>query len=143
MQPGTSPEWIAALVRKYRTLVAWRHERSMGLEPPDASAFRRLAREFPGALRELTVEPIETLTRRLSALETASGDPHRIEPWMLWMWDYHAETRTLLRSFASDRRADRSRESMRDHVVGRVARRHGVPSLVVLAALFPARERRR
>jgi hypothetical protein len=43
---------------------------------------RRLAEEYPGALREIDSLPIEVITSRLEALAEAELDRARAEPWM-------------------------------------------------------------
>jgi hypothetical protein len=87
---------LAALERKYRTLMeihralaAWDDARAAELD-------HELAEEFPGALRELQTLPLELLEARAAALGAAVGGAAP-EPWMLWMWDYHALLRAALR----------------------------------------------
>jgi hypothetical protein len=56
---------------------------------------RALAREFPGALRELECLPLDALDRRLTAATAAAGGGE-LEDWMLWMIAYHRRMRIAL-----------------------------------------------
>lgn len=58
----------------------------------------RLAREFPGALRELDALPMETIEERLAALERALLDASEVAPWMPAQSAYHALSRGALRA---------------------------------------------
>lgn len=99
MTPGDPPPDaadLAALARKYRTLVeihralaAWDDARARALDGA-------LAREFPGALRELQTLSIERLDERAAALERAARGDEPPAPWMLWMHDFHALYRAAL-----------------------------------------------
>lgn len=54
-----------------------------------------LARQFPGALRELDTLPHAEIEQRREALRAAlRGDPPA--PWMTWMIAYHATMRAAL-----------------------------------------------
>lgn len=58
----------AALTRKYRTLLALR-----GTPAPARDVLRELAREFPGALRELDELPSDELEQRVAELTSVAG----------------------------------------------------------------------
>src|SRR5689334_13660305 len=92
--PALDP-W-AALLRKYETLAALRRDKAKsGVNAPRA-VFRALAREFPGALRELDTLPLDEIDRRaheLSQVVSGTADP---SPWMAWMHAYHATMRAAL-----------------------------------------------
>jgi hypothetical protein len=72
--------------------------------PPDRRALRDLAREFPGALRELDLLGLPELSRRVAQLErlerhSSGGDTveHQAdERWMDWILAYHELMRTAL-----------------------------------------------
>jgi hypothetical protein len=77
------------LADKYRRMLQLRAELT---GPPDAEARARLkalARDFPGALRELDTLPTEEIERRLAK---ADSD----EPWVRWMSRFHALMRAAL-----------------------------------------------
>jgi hypothetical protein len=83
---------LAALARKYRGLLALRD----GTRQFDVRTLRALAREFPGALRELDALPVAELARRLGAVERARLQGAAREPWIEWMIDYHRSMRAAL-----------------------------------------------
>ena len=56
---------------------------------------RALAREFPGALRELDTVTLAEIDDRQRALAEAA-DTGRVEAWMGWMADYHTTMRAAL-----------------------------------------------
>lgn len=85
----------SALARKYRTLLALRHERERTGEVAERAILRALSNEFPGALRELDRMPLDEIERRASALEAASTTDGG-EPWMHWLAAYHALVRAAL-----------------------------------------------
>lgn len=105
---------LERLLHKYRTLQALRARRDRveatggaGFEPDERAArgraFRALAAEFPGALRELEVLPTEVLAERADAvaaeLAAAVADPARVRPGRLWVavvLDFHDLLRELL-----------------------------------------------
>lgn len=87
---------IARLAYKYRALGELRRAKSRGEAEPPRNVFRALAKEFPGAMNELDMLPLDTIDRRLAALEAAErGAP--LEPWMAWLHGYHALMRAALR----------------------------------------------
>jgi hypothetical protein len=93
--PAPSAEELIALSRKYETIAGLRREREAGGAVAARSVLRALAREFPGALRELdTVALAEVDRRRAALLAAAHGGP--VEDWMTWMVAYHATMRAAL-----------------------------------------------
>ncbi len=105
---------LERLAGKYRALAALRERReaaeALGLARfgrDEAAArgdeFRRVAREFPGALRELDVTPAAVLAGRARDVETEiaqlRAEPGRGAPgraWVTIVLDYHATLRELL-----------------------------------------------
>jgi hypothetical protein len=87
---------LRALSRKYRTLSALRRERERDGTVGARSLLRALAREFPGALRELDTLPLDEIDRRVGVLDAAAEGSRPPEPWMAWMVAYHATMRTAL-----------------------------------------------
>jgi hypothetical protein len=94
--PGPpSAEALRALSRKYDVLAKLRRDRAEGGAIADRHVLRALAREFPGALRELDTLTDDEIDRRASALSLAAeGDV--VAPWMAWMAGYHATMRAAL-----------------------------------------------
>jgi len=88
---STSPAHLPALARKYELLSDLRHER-VG-EPQ--KVLRPLAREFPGALRELDCLPLSSLELRLAAVRDAERGGTE-ECWIEWMLAYHESMRLAL-----------------------------------------------
>jgi hypothetical protein len=85
------PSALGSLARKYRALAALRR----GEREFDALAARALAREFPGALRELDVLSLECIDERLLEVTRAEASG-RLAPWIALMLAYHARMRQLL-----------------------------------------------
>ena len=86
---------LAALARKYDALADLRERREKGGGVAARGELLALAREFPGALRELDTLPRAEIERRRVSLRTALlGDPPA--PWMTWMIAYHATMRAAL-----------------------------------------------
>jgi hypothetical protein len=88
-------EELAALVRKYDVLADLRRKRDAGEGVAARAELFGLAREFPGALRELDTLPREEIERRRVELRgvLAGGSP---EPWVAWLTAYHATMRAAL-----------------------------------------------
>ncbi len=84
---------LAQLARKYRALGELRQGAHHA--PAIPSGLRELSREFPGALRELDMLPLDEIHRRAEALEAAARAGHA-EPWMEWLCAYHAAMRAAL-----------------------------------------------
>ncbi len=105
---------LRRLEEKYRTLAALRERReeveSVGLmefsreeAASRTEAFRRVAREFPGALRELDLTEAAVLRakrREVEAeIEALRKEPQRRSPeraWVVIVLDYHATLREAL-----------------------------------------------
>ena len=88
-------EELSGLDRKYAILAELRRRREAGGGVAPKHELRTLAREFPGALRELdtlTIVEIEERRRALGAA-LAGGDA---APWMAWMVAYHVTMRAAL-----------------------------------------------
>jgi hypothetical protein len=84
----------AQLADKYRRMAALRASLPAD-RPPDAAAralMKQLAREFPGALRELDSLPTDEIERRCALLESGP-----LEPWMRWLHRYHELMRAALK----------------------------------------------
>ena len=97
---------FAALARKYRTLAEVRREKARTREHTPREVMRALAREFPGALRELDVLPLAELDSRAASLERAAqGEPPA--RWMWWMARFHSLLRAAL-SIKARLRGDKS-----------------------------------
>ncbi|WP_437320353.1 hypothetical protein [Sorangium sp. So ce385] len=90
-----SPDILAQLARKYRTLAELRRARAAGEAIPGKEVFRALAGEFPGALNELDNLPLDEIERRHDALSRALAGGAE-ERWMAWMHGYHALMRAAL-----------------------------------------------
>jgi hypothetical protein len=89
------PSALHELAEKYRTLARLRREKASGEDPPPRETFRRLAERFPGVLNELDTLTLEELDARARDLElAAAGAP--VEPWMEWLWTFHALLRAAL-----------------------------------------------
>jgi malonyl-CoA/methylmalonyl-CoA synthetase len=79
---------LAALADKYEALATLRGRRDEGGAGATRDQLRRLARAFPGALRELDTLGAAELGRRARACRAAAaGGPE--EPWMRWIWLFH------------------------------------------------------
>ncbi len=99
-----SPAALQALADKYRALIALRLERealeARGVFALDGAAGRarkqrgrRLARRFPGALRELDELTVAQLEQRLAEVEAelvGAGRGQGARRWVLVMLDFHA-----------------------------------------------------
>jgi len=99
---------LAQLARKYRTLGELRRSQHQLTAAKARAPLGDLAREFPGALRELDVLPLDEIDRRAEQLEAAAV-AGASEPWMEWLFAYHAVMRAALhvkRSLAGSRRVD-------------------------------------
>jgi hypothetical protein len=90
-----SREELLDLARKYDVLADLRKRREEGGGVAPRAELLALAREFPGALRELDTLPRAEIERRSAALRaTLLGDPPA--PWMTWLIAYHATMRAAL-----------------------------------------------
>ena len=97
---------LERLAWKYRRLAALRARReelersgAVSFSAPESlerkRAFRLLAREFPGALRELDTLSAAVLRQRAEAVEAAVVGEF-VEPWMAIAVDFHVLVRTML-----------------------------------------------
>ncbi|HMI87358.1 MAG TPA: hypothetical protein VK550_24890 [Polyangiaceae bacterium] len=92
---SATPEELTCLARKYDALADLRDRREQGAGVAPRAELRALAREFPGALRELDTLPRAEIERRRASLrEALLGDAPA--PWMTWMVAYHATMRAAL-----------------------------------------------
>lgn len=82
---------LAALGRKYRVLSELRR----GVLHGEVRVLSSLAREFPGALRELECLPLDAIDRRGEAVRRAEQG-FTPEPWIEWMLAYHRLMRLAL-----------------------------------------------
>lgn len=88
-------EELADLTRKYDALAHLRERREKGDGVAPRAELLALAREFPGALRELDTLPRAEIERRCASLRAALlGDTPA--SWMIWMTAYHATMRAAL-----------------------------------------------
>jgi hypothetical protein len=86
---------LIALARKYHSLSELRRSQYNVRLFDYRFLVRRLAHEFPGALRELDILPLIEIERRAEVLLAAS-EGGVIEPWMEWMHSYHLMMRAAL-----------------------------------------------
>jgi hypothetical protein len=120
-----SSEELRALSRKYETLAKLRRARAAGGAVAERGVLRALAREFPGALRELDTLTLEEIDQRQRSLSHAiDGGP--VETWMEWMVAYHETMRAalLVKVRVSRRRQldDETMATLRDEVSRRIGR---------------------
>lgn len=85
-----------ALARKYRLLAELRHAVHLQSAFEVRGPMRGLAREFPGALRELDALPLQEIERRAALFERAAERGVADEAWMEWMHRYHLTMRAAL-----------------------------------------------
>jgi hypothetical protein len=143
---------LAALVDKYDRMCALRARLGRGAPArDDREQLRGLARDFPGALRELETIDTAELARRAAVARAAvaSSRPSDEAPdWLRWMAGYHELMRRALalRAGRGDP-LDELAEAVRAPRHGRLnvivfealARRFGTPATVIWDALFPRR----
>ena len=67
-----SADELARMARKYRFLGELRRDKARDGTVPHRRVFRDLAAEFPGALNELDMLPLEIIDARADALERAA-----------------------------------------------------------------------
>lgn len=89
-----SPQLLSGLLDKYRTLRRLRTERT---EVAPREELRRLARDYPGSLRELDRLPLESIEARMAALEAVLALAREPEVWMSLQVSYHGFMRATLR----------------------------------------------
>ncbi len=126
----------SSLARKYAHILRLR---TVQIDEKQAQAeMRDLAREFPGALRELDELPLEVIERRLARV-TATIDP---EPWMIAAVRYHQALKELLAKKATAR-TEPKQGSMVDAAVSLVASAMGLSMPEADALIFVGLRRRR
>jgi hypothetical protein len=89
-----SQQLLSGLVDKYRRLLRLRTEPT---EHPPRLELRKLARDFPGSLRELDRLPLAVIEQRLAALEDVLARAAQPEAWMGLQVSYHGFMRATLR----------------------------------------------
>jgi hypothetical protein len=139
---------LATLVDKYERMTALRARLGKGAPgAADRELLRALAKDFPGALRELeTLETSELERRTLAARTAAAGGD--APDWLRWTAAYHALMRRALLLRAGqgdplDELADAARAPRHGRlnvvVFEALARRFGAPVAVIWDTLFPRR----
>jgi hypothetical protein len=134
-----SRDQLLDLLRKYDTLAELRRARAAGGAVAERAVLRALAREFPGALRELDTVPADEIEARRVALAAASTGG-AVEPWMTWMVAYHATMRAALVAKGRLSRARDLSDAMVEKTRDEVKRRTGLsiePSFVHAVARPP------
>jgi hypothetical protein len=86
---------LIALSRKYQMLGELRRSQYLVSRLEARPSLQRVASEFPGALRELDILPLEEIDRRAEALLAASRSG-QTERWMEWLQEYHVTLRAAL-----------------------------------------------
>jgi hypothetical protein len=86
--------WRHSLLRKYQALYRLRQEAPLSSVPPTL-ALRALAREFPGALREIDRMSMAEIQRRIQVLENAP-EHAPVEASLLAVHLFHVHMRGLL-----------------------------------------------
>jgi superfamily II DNA helicase RecQ len=91
---------MLALQRKYETLLLLRNaQETVGTKhrTETKQALQALAKEFPGALRELDAMPYQEIQRRIAHLQLLQTDPSALpQQWVLPMMRYHQLLRSAL-----------------------------------------------
>lgn len=81
---------------RLRLLHARAREEPGFVEPDPRCAMAELARDYPGALREIDELPIEVIRQRIDAVTAAETDASRNEPWMRAHAGFHRLARGAL-----------------------------------------------
>jgi hypothetical protein len=87
---------ITDLARKYEILVALRERHDRGEGIASRSELHALAREFPGALREIDRTPMEVLRQRLQQTQDVVHARCSEPPWMGAMVSWHTHMAAAL-----------------------------------------------
>ncbi|HSO31351.1 MAG TPA: hypothetical protein VLT33_02510, partial [Labilithrix sp.] len=93
---------LCALRDKYERILRLRllhvraREEAAFSEPDPRAAMAELAREFPGALRELDELPLDVIRERVGALAAAENDATAAAPWMHAQVRFHRLARGAL-----------------------------------------------
>jgi len=114
-------EELSHLARKYDTLADLRKRREDGGGVAPRGELLALAREFPGALRELDTLPRAEIERRRAEIRAAlsGGSP---APWMTWLIAYHATMRAALFIKGRLARSRAQRAGVSDELAREIAR---------------------
>lgn len=94
MTTPPSPQLLSGLVDKYTRLLRLR---SVADALPPRAELRSLARQFPGALRELDRLPLPLIEARLRELEQVLAEGREPALWMRLQVSYHGFMRATLR----------------------------------------------
>jgi hypothetical protein len=94
MTTDPSPQLLSGLVDKYTRLLRLR---SAADALPPRAELRSLARQFPGALRELDRLPLPSIEARLRELEQVLAEGREPALWMRLQVSYHGFMRATLR----------------------------------------------
>jgi hypothetical protein len=94
MRQPLTPQVLHGLVDKYERLLRLR---TVPTAVPPRDELRSLARQFPGALRELDRLPLETIEARLRAVQRVLAEACEPEAWMQIQVSYHGYMRATLR----------------------------------------------
>ena len=81
---------------RLRLLHARAREEPGFVEPDPREAMAELARDFPGALREIDELPVDVIRQRIAALAAAEVDTSRAEAWMRAHASFHRHARGAL-----------------------------------------------
>lgn len=81
---------------RLRLLHARAREEPDFVEPDPRAAMAELARDFPGALREIDELPIDVIRQRIDVLVRAEGDASHAESWMGAQLSFHRLARGAL-----------------------------------------------
>jgi transcriptional regulator of acetoin/glycerol metabolism len=93
---------LRALRDKYEQMLRLRqlHARAKAepdfVEPDPRASMAALARQWPGALRELDELPLESIEARIAELALAERDPSCATPWMKAQAEFHRLARGAL-----------------------------------------------
>jgi hypothetical protein len=93
---------LRALRDKYERMLSLRtaHARARDdagfVEADPRPEMARLAAEFPGALREIDMLPLEVIAARIRAIRSAERSPDRAERWMFAQVVFHQHARGAL-----------------------------------------------
>ena len=98
---------LAALERKYRALVDLREKREvyeaagvMSLEGEERdvrlASMKKVANEFPGALRELESLTVEQLRQRAELIASLDNSIEAVPLWLEVVWEFHCITKSML-----------------------------------------------
>lgn len=145
MPPPVDPTELAALARKYDTILALRRAYGATGEVASREVLRALAAEFPGALFELDRMALDEVQRRADALRThPHGPPDFAGPMVFW----HRTLRLWLarrrgedvHDVELDALVQQRGRNLRAKMISLVAARYAVSDEVMAARLFGSTE---